>query len=278
MPKIFLDSGAFTVKSTGIPVDIQAYGEFIKENLDTIEVYANLDVIGDSKAGWENQKILENMGLNPLPVFHPISDKISDLHRCLDNYEYFGVGGIAHGATFKRRISVLDNVWDICTDKKGMPLAKIHGFGLADIKLVNRYPWFSIDSSSWATYSRYGTMLLPKMKAGVWDYTRVPVKVFVSNNSPFKWNQNDDHVSNFSKSNKKVFDLYLEEKEVPFGVSEWDKNSDGEIEEIVIEPGVSNDNFWRDFINFCFYQDMCNAQPEWPYVWKEKQKYNVRLF
>ena len=37
---------------------------------------------------------------------------------------------------------------------------RVHGFGLTTFPLVERYPWFSVDSSSWAAISRNGGVLL----------------------------------------------------------------------------------------------------------------------
>ena len=55
---LFLDSGAFSAETQGAKIDIQEYIDFIKEHQDVIEVYANLDVIGDPVSTWKNQKII----------------------------------------------------------------------------------------------------------------------------------------------------------------------------------------------------------------------------
>ena len=68
--ELFLDSGAFSAWSQGKEINIEDYIQFIKEHKDVIDVYANLDVIGDAEATWRNQLRMEKAGLNPLPVFH----------------------------------------------------------------------------------------------------------------------------------------------------------------------------------------------------------------
>ena len=76
---LFLDSGAFSAYTLGIEINIYEYIEFIKQHKNIIDMYANLDVIAtgntlnDKKYAAEktlqNQKIMEEAGLSPLPVF-----------------------------------------------------------------------------------------------------------------------------------------------------------------------------------------------------------------
>ena len=44
--KIFLDSGAFTMFTKGVKIDLEQYAQFIIRHQDIIEVVANLDAIG----------------------------------------------------------------------------------------------------------------------------------------------------------------------------------------------------------------------------------------
>jgi hypothetical protein len=44
--KIFLDSGAFSMFTQGVEVNLDAYGQFIRENQDIIKIASNLDHIG----------------------------------------------------------------------------------------------------------------------------------------------------------------------------------------------------------------------------------------
>lgn len=273
---IFLDSGAFSVKSGGKPIDIYEYIKYIKKHIKEISVYANLDVIGDPKATWKNQEIMEAEGLSPLPVYHPRSDPIKFLYRCLDNYEFFAVGGIAHkGVTGSIRREILDGVWNLLTYDDGMPKAKIHGFGVTDTVLIHRYPWYSVDSSSWVYRGRYGMIVLPQIKNGEYCYTQSPIEVFVSTTSPRRFFPNEKHIDTLSPVKKESVLNYLEMKKIPLGKVESDPSTN---EEIIIEEGVINDNFWRDFCNFCFYQDSANAVPEWPWPWKNKNNQTLKLF
>ena len=86
-----LDSGAFSVWNMGKTIDIYKYIEFIKEN--DIEIYFNLDVIGDVEGTKKNQKIMEDNGLNPIPVFH-YGEPFEYLDWLVEQgYTYIGIGG-----------------------------------------------------------------------------------------------------------------------------------------------------------------------------------------
>ena len=85
-PEIFADSGAYSALSQGVDIDIDVYAEWLKANRHLFFVYANLDVIGDgaiaAEATWANQRILEDHGLAPLPVFHA-GEPLDALERLL---------------------------------------------------------------------------------------------------------------------------------------------------------------------------------------------------
>jgi hypothetical protein len=59
----------------------------------------------------------------------------------------------------------LDRIWDrYLTDGSGRPRLKVHGFGLTAIPLMQRYPWYSVDSSSWVQIASVGSVILPRGK------------------------------------------------------------------------------------------------------------------
>ena len=286
---IFVDSGAFSANNYKIPVVLNDYIDFIKKNESIIELYANLDVIGDAEAGWKNQRKMEEAGLNPLPVFH-IEDDIKYLHKCLE-YNYFALGGVAgRGSSETRRIHFLDMCFDVICDKNGYPKSQVHGFGLASPNLLWRYPWFSYDSYSWTAYGKYGMVLMPKFKNGKFQYNTAPIKVFVTVGSPKK-SEDGMHLDTLSKLERSIFLSYIESKNVPLGKSlskkiidndkyilqdgeKWATRMRNVVEEI-IEEGVINNAFYRDFVNYCFYVDLTISVGPYP---RQFQRNKIRPF
>lgn len=168
--RVFLDSGAFSAFTKGVKVDVEAYCDYIKRNLDIIErvggsVCASvLDGIGDPRLTWENQAKMEKLGVTPLPCFHYGEDE-RYLDWYVQHYEYITLGGMVPIST-PQLIHWLDRIWkDHLTDSQGRPKIKVHGFGLTTISLMERYPWYSVDSSSWVQMAGNGTILLPEYGA-----------------------------------------------------------------------------------------------------------------
>ena len=176
---------------------------------------------------------------------------------------------------------ILDMCFDIICDKDGHPKSQVHGFGLASPTLLFRYPWYSFDSSSWVSYGRYGIIILPILKDNKFVYDRPPIKVFVTERSTRK-GEDGKHFKTLSKMEQDVFKAYVESKNVPFGQSEYRIVSEGyeltseerfanktkTAVEIVYEEGVVNSNFYRDYINYCFYMDLSLAVGDYPRKFK----------
>jgi hypothetical protein len=53
----------------------------------------------------------------------------------------------------------LDEVFAHYLTFAGAPIIKVHGFGMTTFELMARYPWYSVDSSSWLMGGRNGTAL-----------------------------------------------------------------------------------------------------------------------
>ncbi len=62
----------------------------------------------------------------------------------------------------KQLIYWLDRLWEehLC-DSSGNPRVRVHGFGLTSLPLMKRYPWFSVDSSTWVQNAANGMVLIP---------------------------------------------------------------------------------------------------------------------
>ncbi len=145
---IFLDSGAFSAHTKGVHIDIIKYCDFIKKL--GISDYAVLDVIGDNKSTMDNIAIMQKEGLNPWPVFH-MGSNLDDLKYYLDNYNKLALGGMVSSPNLN---NWLVSVWQEILTRA--PQCKIHGFGLTSQEKMQSYPFYSCDSSSWCSFSRYG--------------------------------------------------------------------------------------------------------------------------
>ena len=295
---LFLDSGAFSALTQGIEIDINQYIDFIKKHLDVLEVYANLDFIpGKNTASskkisaektLENQKIMEEAGLSPLPCFH-VGEPLEYLEYYIKNYDYIALGAMV-GKQKSTLIPWLDMVFGkfIC-DKNGMPKVKVHGFGLTSLPLMLRYPWYSVDSTSWVMTSRMGSIYVPRYRGGDWLYDENSWKVAVSSRSPDKADAGK-HISTFSPKQKEIILEYIHEKGYKLGKSRFEKFPQNHelkgnerwaekkpkdkgaprLLEIIEEEGISNRYQLRDEMNIIYFQDLEKSMPAWPWAFKPK--------
>ncbi len=165
--QVFIDSGAFSAYTLGATIDIVEYSEYIKRNMDIIRkedgvVMASvLDGIGDPLLTYRNQLTMEALGAKPLPCFHAGEDE-RYLEWYVQNYEYITLGGMV-GSSTKALCVWLDRMWErYLTDGSGRPRLKVHGFGITAIPIMERYPWWSVDSSSWIQSAAFGSIITPK--------------------------------------------------------------------------------------------------------------------
>lgn len=173
--KIFLDSGAFSAFTQGVRIPIEQYAEFCHEHKDNIHVASVLDEIGDHKGTWENQQKLEALGVNVLPCYH-YGEPFEVADYYVANYPYITIGGMVPIPNGKLE-PWLDELWHtVLTDSNGYARTAIHGFGLTSRHLMQKYPWYSCDSSSWVQASANGSIVLL-------DYNS-PIPI--SENSPVK--------------------------------------------------------------------------------------------
>lgn len=295
--ELFLDSGAYSAWAQKKEIDIYEYIDFIKKNRKLISVYANLDDITSAENTWKNQKIMEEAGLNPLPVFHYGEDEKYLIRLLKDpKYKYISLGGMVPVPNNKL-VQWLDRIFsDHLTNKKGMPRRKIHGFGLTSLRLMLRYPWFSVDSTSWVVTGRMGAIYIPKRKNGRWIYDEDSWKVNVSNRSS-SVDEKGKHIATMRDAEKKVLLEYIESKGYKLGMSEFheysqdtvladderwaekkpkDPNKPRKVEKIA-EDGVSNRYQLRDEINILYFLDLEKSMPKWPWAFK-KVKLQKGLF
>lgn len=160
--RIFLDSGAFTMFTKGVKVNLEEYADFVKRNRAWVDIAASLDIIGRGveQGSWDNQKKLEALGAGTVPVHHARDDDKWLTRYMAEGYDYILLGGMVAEQTKYLR-GWLDHIWDKhLTHKDGSAKIRVHGLGLTTFELMFKYPWYSVDSASWILHSSYGNILI----------------------------------------------------------------------------------------------------------------------
>lgn len=273
----FLDSGSFTLwtraaeyaKETGkgkwsfydtpeFWEYMDAYAAFVKKYKIGIDYYANVDVIPEPVLSWRNLKYLEDKHqLTPVPVVHYTTD-LKWLQKHMDaGYKFIALGGLV-GSSAKEECRLwLDKAFQmVCDTPDRKPKVKIHGFGVTNYTLLLRYPWYSVDSTSWTKVGAYGGILVPHRRGGQFIFNEQPYLVKVSHDSPDR-KQFNRHFLTMSKAEQAVIMSWLDSIGIPFGSN----HPDGEIKEY----GVLNRHSERKAANLLFFEQLRHSLPEWPW-------------
>lgn len=240
-------------------------------------IYADLDIIPQ-----------EACGLAPMPVFHFGSD-LKWLYMLLEKgYQYIGIGGLFPEKP-KALIPFLDHFWaDVLCDKDGMPKVKVHGFAVTAPVLVTRYPWWSVDSTSWCKNGIYGAIYVPRCDdEGKLIYNVPPHNIFVSNKSGAKDDIHSDHIDHLAPVDRDCIISYLKDNGVAIGKSAfkevkpgyvlqkgerwWDLKTKIRVE-VIEEQGVSNHIELRNRMNLLFFINLQKSLPGWPWAFKRTRE------
>jgi hypothetical protein len=167
---IFLDSGAFTFinqqrKNKQLVAKDKLteyffqftndYIGFIKQYYNYIAGYAEMDV--DTVIGF--QKVLALRNLFPqeilpklIPVYHPETRTMEDWKHDCNNYPFVALGS--------KTGSTEMSYYKTMTKYPYQNGNKVHGFALVNQTILKKYPFYSADSSSWMSCSRYGQLMV----------------------------------------------------------------------------------------------------------------------
>lgn len=161
--KLMIDSGAYSAYTKGTTIDIDRYIEYINSCCDVTDYFIALDIIpkeGDSladvaEAGYQNYLYMIQRVVCPekiIPVHHA-ADPMSMLKKIVETklpngqyVPYICLGGIV--GTNAGIDTFLRNSFDIIKSSNN-PFVKVHALGLTSLKLLERFPITSSDSTAW---------------------------------------------------------------------------------------------------------------------------------
>lgn len=158
-----LDSGAFSFlsdpkKIVNLEKYINDYIAFI--NKYDIKYFFELDIdalVGIDKVEKIRYKLERETGKKCIPVFHKSRGKQYWLDM-IKNYDYVAIGGFAMKDIKPSEYKYID--WFLNAARKES--CKVHGLGFTGLKLLKRYSFYSVDSTSWTSCMRYGTIYIFK--------------------------------------------------------------------------------------------------------------------
>lgn len=140
---------------------IEGYFEFVAKFSNYFASIVELDIdaiVGYKKVcEWWDRFMALGLKDKMVRVFHKsIPDSINEWERwCKEGY-LLGIGGFPS-------IRVHNVLFTIALQYK----AKVHGFAMTKTQFMLKYPWYSVDSSSWNTGQRFGILMYYNGRMGI---------------------------------------------------------------------------------------------------------------
>ncbi len=240
------------------------YAAWIKEQGNGIDTYATVDVIYNAEKSWESFRYLQDKhGLNPVPVVHERTPL-----EWIDKYiesgcDYIGVGGLGQESSFRTYTAWADKLFaHICPKSNNyLPIVKIHGFALTAFDLMKRYPWYSVDSASWAKAAAFGMVYVAHKRSGEFTLDVSPYFINASFMSTDIKAKRENHYYNLSFGEKQVVNEWFDLLDIPVG-----KVKNGKI----TERGFTTHYGTRAVANIILFHLFAKSLPEWPWAFKLK--------
>lgn len=152
-----LDSGAFTfMQNTKVKLDwdeyTERYANFINKN--KIELFFELDIdsiVGIKEVERLRDKLEALTNRKCIPVWHKSRGKEYWINLC-KTYDYIAIGGIVGGEIKKDEYRFFPTLLNIAQEHN----TKVHGLGFTNLKGLERYKFYSVDSTAWIYGNRSG--------------------------------------------------------------------------------------------------------------------------
>lgn len=174
----FVDSGAFTAYKQGTEIDIDEYIKWLNEHDEYVLIAAELDKMPGkvghprtreiteeaAKVSWENYIYMIERVKSPdkiLPIFHQGED-FRHLERMLNHTPAIDYIGLSPSQMESTRIKEvwITHCFEVIHASKN-PHVKTHAFGMTSLKVLERQPFTSADSTSWIMVGSNGSIMTP---------------------------------------------------------------------------------------------------------------------
>jgi hypothetical protein len=139
-----LDSGAYSVMTTGKQIDLREYIAFAKQHGGFYDFVASLDSItGGVKANVENWRAMRDAGVDAMPTYHS-GEPIELLTAYCKRTCRIGLGMQRPGGKWPANAIVRQFLRECFAVIP--PTVKVHGWGMTNF---TDFPFWSVDSTTW---------------------------------------------------------------------------------------------------------------------------------
>ena len=179
--KLFIDSGAWSAHSQGKEVDVDDYIKYINENDQYFYIYAQVDKIPGEfrkpktkeqkleapEISWKNYLYMKNKVKTRdklIPVFHQgedfkwLKNMLEYTHEDTgEHIPYIGISP-ANDSPIPGKLAFVDKCFDIIKHSSNSNV-KTHAFGMTSLKILEKYPFTSADSTSYLMQAVNGSIM-----------------------------------------------------------------------------------------------------------------------
>ena len=187
--KLFIDSGAYTALTKGKEVDVNEYIQYINAISDKLYVFAQVDYIprnaqdktDTGEASWLNYLYMLDKMKEPdklMPIYHQ-GESVEILRNMVEfkkpngeYVDYIGFGALAGtGITVPEKQEFFKKCFQVIAESKN-PNVKVHAMGMTSLSLLEMFPFYSADSTSWIMQGATGKIITPFGSMDVSDKTK----------------------------------------------------------------------------------------------------------
>lgn len=180
--KLFVDSGAHTAHTKNVEINVDDYIEYINSITENVYVFAQLDKIpgiylkpktiedwaNAPKQSWDNYLYMRDRVKEPhklMPVHHQ-GENFKWLENMLEwtdkngnHIPYIGLSPRGDVAV-STKIDYLSRCFQII-EKSSNPDVKTHALGMTSLDVLEMFPLYSADSTSWKLCAAMGCIMTP---------------------------------------------------------------------------------------------------------------------
>ncbi|SLG40066.1 Uncharacterised protein [Mycobacteroides abscessus subsp. abscessus] len=159
------DSGAFSAASQGVTITVKDLAGWARQWKHRLAWVASLDVIGDADGTRKNwHQMVDVHGIEAVPTIHFGADPKTMDYYVERGVDFLGLGGLV-GIKAQKDKQLRWIVAMMRYARDHHPQVRFHGWGVTAPALL-RAPFWSVDSSGWATGVIYGRLKVSDLRTG----------------------------------------------------------------------------------------------------------------
>lgn len=152
---LFLDSWWFAIRTRWLKLSVVDYAKYIQKYWDTYNVIANMDTNSVEETVRHQEFLEKETGKYILPVYHGedfVKWNYKWFEELCEKYDYIGLWGIA-GCSYKKEF--IEKYFNFCFNIWIKYKTKFHWFWVTSDFFLKKYPFYSVDSTSWLSVLRF---------------------------------------------------------------------------------------------------------------------------